>query len=78
MQSFGIIYYKGTVVLIGYRVSCHSLVEGLPSIYGLDNAGRLVVKTRIFDNITNDAVRDRIRQAIGPYDDISTTVKKRK
>ena len=30
------------------------------------------------DNITNDAVRDRIRQAIGPYDDILTTVKKRK
>ena len=30
------------------------------------------------DLITNDAVRDRIRQAIGPYDDILTTVKKRK
>ena len=30
------------------------------------------------DHITNDAVRDRIRQAIGPYDDILTTVKKRK
>ncbi|CAH3030521.1 unnamed protein product [Porites evermanni] len=29
------------------------------------------------DHITNDAVRDRIRQAIGPYD-ILTTVKKRK
>ena len=28
------------------------------------------------DHITNDAVRDRIRQAIGPYDDILTTVKK--
>ena len=29
------------------------------------------------DHITNDADRDRIRQAIGPYDDISlTTVKK--
>ena len=27
------------------------------------------------DHITNDAVRDRIRQAIGPYDDILTTVK---
>ena len=26
------------------------------------------------DHITNDAVRDRIEQAIGPYDDISTTV----
>ena len=30
------------------------------------------------DHITNDAVRDRIKQAIGPYDDILTTVKKRK
>ena len=29
------------------------------------------------DHITNDAVRDRIRQAIGLYDDILTTVKKR-
>ena len=29
------------------------------------------------DHITNDAVRDRIRQAIGSYDDILTTVKKR-
>ena len=30
------------------------------------------------DHITNDAIRDRIRQAIGPYDDILTTLKKRK
>ena len=30
------------------------------------------------DHITNDAVRDRIRRANGPYDDILTTVKKRK
>ena len=30
------------------------------------------------DHITNDAVRDRIRRAIGPYDDILTAVKKRK
>ena len=30
------------------------------------------------DHITNDAIRDTIRQAIGPYDDILTTVKKRK
>ena len=30
------------------------------------------------DHITNEAVRDRIRQAIGPHDDILTTVKKRK
>ena len=30
------------------------------------------------DPITNDAVRDRIRQAIGPYDDILATVKKPK
>ena len=27
------------------------------------------------DHITNDAVRDRIRRAIGPYDYILTTVK---
>ena len=30
------------------------------------------------DHITNDAVRDRIRQAIGPYDNILNSVKKRK
>ena len=30
------------------------------------------------DHITNDAVRDRIRQAIGRYDDILSTAKKRK
>ena len=30
------------------------------------------------DHITNDAVRDRIRQAIRPHDDILATVKKRK
>ena len=30
------------------------------------------------DHITNDAVRNRIKQAIGPYDDILTTVKKHK
>ena len=28
------------------------------------------------DHITNNAVSNRIRQAIGPYDDIFTTVKK--
>ena len=30
------------------------------------------------DHITNKAVKDRIRQAIGPYDDIVTTVRKQK
>ena len=30
------------------------------------------------DHITNDTVRDRIKQAIRPYDDILTTVKKHK
>ena len=30
------------------------------------------------DHVTNDAIRDRTRQAIRPYDDILTTVKKRK
>ena len=30
------------------------------------------------DQITNDAVKDRIGQAIGPYDGILTAVKKRK
>ena len=30
------------------------------------------------DHMTKDAVRDRIRQAIGHYDDILTTVKKHK
>ena len=30
------------------------------------------------DRITNDTVTERIRQAIGPYDDTLTTVKKRK
>ena len=28
--------------------------------------------------ITNEAVRNKIKQAIGPYDDLLTTVKKRK
>ena len=35
----------------------------------------LVISYR--DHITNEAVRDRIRQAIGPHDNILTTVKKR-
>ncbi|KAI0210308.1 Serine-protein kinase ATM [Lamellibrachia satsuma] len=30
------------------------------------------------DHVTNDAVRCKIKQAIGPYDDLLTTVKKRK
>ena len=30
------------------------------------------------DHITNDAVKDRIGQTIGPYDDILTAVKKLK
>ena len=30
------------------------------------------------DHITNHAVRDRIRQAFGSYDDILTTLQKRK
>ena len=30
------------------------------------------------DHITNDAIRVKIRQAIGPYDDILATVKRRK
>ncbi|KAI0215757.1 Receptor-type tyrosine-protein phosphatase S [Lamellibrachia satsuma] len=30
------------------------------------------------DHVTNDAVRNKIKQAIGPYDDLLTTVKKRK
>ena len=30
------------------------------------------------NHITNDAVRDKTRQAIGPYDNMLTTVKKRK
>ena len=28
------------------------------------------------DHVTNDEVRNRIRQAIGPYEDLLTTVKK--
>ena len=39
---------------------------------------RKVIGNSYRDHITNDAVRDRIRQAIGPYDDILTSVKKRK
>ena len=30
------------------------------------------------DHITNDGVRDRMRQAIAPYDDVLTMLKKRK
>ena len=30
------------------------------------------------NHITNDAIRDKTRQAIGPYDKMLTTVKKRK
>ena len=30
------------------------------------------------DHITNEEVRDRIRQAIGPYEDLLTTIRKRK
>ena len=30
------------------------------------------------DHVTNEAVRNKIKQAIGPYDDLLTTVKKRK
>ena len=30
------------------------------------------------DHVTNEKVRNRIRQAIGPYEDLLTTVKKRK
>ena len=30
------------------------------------------------DHVTNEEVRNRIRQAIGPYEDLLTTVKKRK
>ena len=39
---------------------------------------RKLLGTSYRDHITKDAVRDRIRQAIGPYDDILTTVRKRK
>ena len=30
------------------------------------------------DHVTNEAVRNKIKQAIGPYDDLPITVKKRK
>ena len=30
------------------------------------------------DHVTSEEVRNRIRQAIGPYDDLLTTVKNRK
>ena len=39
---------------------------------------RKLLGTSYRDHITKDAVRDRIRTAIGPYDDILTTVRKRK
>ena len=39
---------------------------------------RKLLGTSYREHITNDAVRDRIRQATGPHDDILTTVKKRK
>ena len=39
---------------------------------------RTLLGISFIKHITNDAVRDKIRHAIGPYDDILTTVKKRK
>ena len=43
-----------------------------------DTLGMKLLGISFGDHITNDAVRYRIRQAIGPYDDILTAVKKRK
>ena len=37
-----------------------------------------VLRISYKDHVTNEAVRNKITQAIGPYDDLLTIVKKRK
>ena len=39
---------------------------------------RKILRISYKDHVTNEAVRNKIKQAIGPYDDPLTTVKKRK
>ena len=39
---------------------------------------RKILRISYKDHVTNEAVRNKIKQAIGPYDDLLTTVKKRK
>ena len=39
---------------------------------------RKILRISYKDHVTNKAVRNKIKQAIGPYDDLLTTVKKRK
>ena len=39
---------------------------------------RKILRISYKDHVTNEAVRNTIKQAIGPYDDLLTTVKKRK
>ena len=39
---------------------------------------RKILRISFKDHVTNEAVRNKIKQAIGPYDDLLTTVKKRK
>ena len=39
---------------------------------------RKILRISYKDHVTNEAARNKIKQAIGPYDDLLTTVKKRK
>ena len=39
---------------------------------------RKILRISYKDHVTNEAVRNKIKEAIGPYDDLLTTVKKRK
>ena len=39
---------------------------------------RQILRISYKDHVTNEAVRNKIKQAIGPYDELLTTVKKRK
>ena len=39
---------------------------------------RKILRISYKDHVTNEAVRNKIKQAIGPYNDLLTTVKKRK
>ena len=39
---------------------------------------RKILRISYKDHVTNDAVHNKIKQAIGPYDELLTTVKKRK
>ena len=76
--------------LAGDELELAHLVERLEKTsisYGMEISAENTKLMRCFrkilrishkDHVTNEAVRNKIKQAIGPYDDLLTTVKKRK